>query len=134
MGLAIAIIYVPIFLVCSIISIFAAYRIYNNARLITSENHSNELSPKVVQLLGMTLSIFSCLILLWTIPVDDHWNGFIENLAISLFGPMSIGFSFLIVSVYLKERKKVVFSYLASGSFCSVPIFPIVAYYFFTTL
>ena len=131
MGIAIAIVCFPLFIVCIIISLLTVDLAYRNATKVISLYPISKLNLRVIQIIGIILSITVNLAIMSFIPIDSNWNGFIENLAISLFGPLVIGYLFLLLSIFFKKRIRIVLNYLSSGALYSVSIFPFLSYCFF---
>ncbi|MEZ4599014.1 MAG: hypothetical protein R2940_04410 [Syntrophotaleaceae bacterium] len=132
MGIAVAIIYLPIFLVCTIVSIVMGIKIFD-FKSPFAKTSILALFQLFLVLLGMIIPVIICIFAMRIIQVSSNQGGYklIENLAISLFGPLSIGVSFFLFSFMFNDKVKAILRYFSTGAMFSVPLLPLVAFMYF---
>ena len=135
MGIAVAVIYIPIFIICTIVAIWAGKKISDFNSPFEKSTYSGLLQIFAL-LFGMVSSMIICIIAMWLIPIQNNpsWDGFIENLAITLFGPLAIGIFVYFISLMFRAKMKAILRLYSTGALFSVPFFPVAAFMIFRTL
>ena len=132
MGIAVSVIYIPIFIICTIVAIWTGRKISDFDSPFEKTTYSGLLQIFAL-LFGMGSSMIICIIAMWFIPIKNNpsWDGFIENLAITLLGPLAIGIFVFFISLIFGEKLKAILRLYSTGALFSVPFFPAVAFMVF---
>ena len=83
MGIAVAVIYLPIFIFCTIVSIYAGGKICNFDSPFEKTN-GLALLQLFVLFLGMIVPMIICIFVMWLIPIKNNpsWDGGEFNLQV----------------------------------------------------
>ncbi|MFA9949490.1 hypothetical protein ABCS64_03965 [Rhodocyclaceae bacterium Wk13] len=141
MGLAILMIYIPTFLVTSIVSIFIGRLIVKIIRRAKTEE-TIENKKKIAYIIGTTTVILTISIAWWCTKIDWDGIGFITiPITISLFLPPIIGLLITLTALVLRttgfKNQAYFLFYIASSAFQTtviIPIFCAITYAFYNAI
>jgi len=141
MGLAILMIYIPTFLVTSIVSIFIGRLIIKIIRRAKTEE-TIENKKKIAYIIGTTTVILTISIAWWCTKIDWDGIGFITiPITISLFLPPIIGLLITLTALVLRttgfKNQAYFLFYIASSAFQTtviIPIFCAITYAFYNAI
>ena len=142
MGLAILMIYIPTFLVTSIVSIFIGRLIVKIIRRAKTEE-TIENKKKIAYIIGTTTTvILTTSIAWWCTKIDWDGIGFITiPITISLFLPQIIGLLITLTALVLRttgfKNQAYFLFYIASSAFQTtviIPIFCAITYAFYNAI
>lgn len=122
MGIAFAIIYIPLYLLAVLISSFIAYKIIH-------KSDSSNKSRIIFLLVGFILSIILNLILLFIVSTygEHSWKPFINQLAITLCGSLILGVSIYAVSYAFENKLRHILHSISAGALFSIYAIPWIA-------
>ena len=142
MGLAILMIYIPTFLVTSIVSIFIGRLIVKIIRRAKTEE-TIENKKKIAYIIGTTATVILTIsIAWWCTKIDWDGIGFITiPITISLFLPLIIGLLITLTALVLRttgfKNQAYFLFYIASSAFQTtvvIPIFCAITYAFYNAI
>ena len=145
MGLAILMIYIPTFLVTSIVSIFIGRLIVKIIRRAKTEEtiKTIENKKKIAYIIGTTATVILTIsIAWWCTKIDWDGIGFITiPITISLFLPLIIGLLITLTALVLRttgfKNQAYFLFYIASSAFQTtvvIPIFCAITYAFYNAI
>lgn len=123
MGIAIAVIYLPLLALISAIAIAISLVPIRAARA-----HAISTTPKVLAYVtgGLTALVLTSLYAWWySIHSTNEWAPVIGSLAISLVGPSTIGSIMLVIWMAFCRRRPSSFNYAVSGAWQSTVVMPV---------
>lgn len=124
MGIAIAIIYLPLLVIATIICITSGFSVTK----AISNNETPFLNRLLLFLFGLIVALsVTIIVACWfTISNKDEWGAVIGPLAISLTGPFVVGVMFMVVFSTKQETSTT--HYITAGAFHSMVLIPVAGF------
>lgn len=121
MGIGIAIIYLPLYGVLSVVSLIIGIKIQS----VESKNEYAA-KPRIYVLLGIIFSLFTSLMLIWMVPVHGNtdWNASFTQLGLTLLAPIAFGIIFYLFSFIFSNKINYQIRCFSSGNFYSIIALP----------
>ncbi|MBI1904897.1 MAG: hypothetical protein HYS20_01450 [Rhodocyclales bacterium] len=123
MGLAVVVIAVPLYFVCSIASVYLGGRILKMGGS-TEPIGASDTKLLAKQVAGACFAFSLCLLFEWLQPEKQGFEYLFMLIAVSLFGPQVLGMSFGVVGLMIKGKMKAALLCTSSGALLFAPVFP----------